>query len=94
MAQIVTGIVLATQYTAQIQNTFETVIHISRDTNYGFTFRFIHLNIASLFFLLIYLHIFRGIFNNSPKTKPHVWLTGMVILIILIAAAFLGYVLP
>lgn len=93
-AQITRGIVLATQYTAQIQRTFETVIHISRDTNLGFFFRFIHLNIASIFFLLIYFHIFRGIFNNSPKNKPHVWLTGIVILILLIAAAFLGYVLP
>lgn len=93
-AQITRGIVLATQYTAQIQRTFETVIHISRDTNIGFFFRFIHLNMASIFFLLIYFHMFRGIFNNSPKTKSHVWATGIVILILLIAAAFLGYVLP
>lgn len=94
MAQIIRGIVLATQYTAQIQNTFETVIHISRDTRIGFLFRFIHLNIASLFFIIVYIHILRGIFNNSPKTKTHVWATGMIILILLIATAFLGYVLP
>jgi len=70
------------------------VIHISRDTNLGWMFRFLHLNLASLFFFLTYLHMFRGIFNNSPKNKKYVWSTGIVVLILLMAAAFLGYVLP
>jgi len=94
MAQIATGIVLATQYNSNLNTAFESVIHISRDTNLGWLFRFMHLNVASLFFFLVYLHIFRGIFNNSPKSKPLVWRSGMVILVLLIAAAFLGYVLP
>jgi len=93
-AQIATGVVLATQYNSNLYTAFDSVIHISRDTNLGWIFRFLHLNIASLFFFLIYLHIFRGIFNNSPKRKMHVWGTGIVILILLMAAAFLGYVLP
>jgi ubiquinol-cytochrome c reductase cytochrome b subunit len=94
VSQITTGIVLATQYNSNLNTAFESVIHISRDTNLGWLFRFLHLNLASLFFFLIYLHMFRGVFNNSPKTKKLVWRTGIVILVLLIAAAFLGYVLP
>jgi len=94
MAQIATGIVLATQYNSSVERAFETVIHITRNTNVGWLFRFLHLNLASAFFLLIYIHIFRGIINNSPKNKGHTWLSGIGILFLLMAAAFLGYVLP
>lgn len=94
IAQLIRGIVLATQYTASIQETFESVTHISRDTNIGYSFRFVHLNLASLFFLLTYLHMARGLANNRPSAKKGVWRVGIVIVIMLMATAFLGYVLP
>lgn len=91
--QIISGIFLAIHYTADINIAFNSLSHIIRDVNLGWLFRFSHANGASLFFICIYLHIGRGVYYGSYKSIP-VWITGVIILFILIATAFLGYVLP
>lgn len=91
--QTVTGILLAIHYTADINLAFKRVIHICRDVNNGWLIRNIHANGASLFFICIYLHIGRGIYYGSYKLVI-TWSVGVVILLITIATAFLGYVLP
>ena len=91
--QILRGLFLAIHYTANIDLAFKRVIHICRDVNNGWLLRNTHANGASLFFICIYLHIGRGLYYGSYKLVI-TWLIGVIILLITIGAAFLGYVLP
>nr|YP_009514143.1 cytochrome b [Palaemon capensis]AXY96101.1 cytochrome b [Palaemon capensis] len=91
--QIVTGLFLAMHYTADINLAFSSVAHICRDVNYGWLLRTIHANGASFFFICIYMHIGRGIYYGS-FLYTHTWLVGVIILFLVMATAFLGYVLP
>nr|YP_010030006.1 cytochrome b [Hydrolagus mirabilis]QOV00791.1 cytochrome b [Hydrolagus mirabilis] len=91
--QIVTGLFLAMHYTADISTAFSSVIHICRDVNYGWLMRNIHANGASLFFICLYLHVGRGIYYGSYLFKE-LWNVGVVLLILVMMTAFVGYVLP
>lgn len=91
--QLLTGAFLASQYNSNTNHSFNSIIYIIRDVNIGFDLRAIHSNGASVFFILIYIHIRRGVLQSSFKYK-HTWFTGLIILISLIAIAFIGYVLP
>lgn len=91
--QIITGIFLAIHFTANVDLAFNSVIHICRDVNYGWILRTLHANGASFFFICIYLHIGRGIYYGSYYYHL-TWIVGVLILFIVIGAAFLGYVLP
>lgn len=93
VSQLLTGIILSIHYLSSINESFDSVIHIIKDVNSGFFFRVLHINGASFFFIIIYLHIGRGLYFNSYKLEM-VWLRGVLILFILIGTAFLGYVLP
>nr|WPM98431.1 cytochrome b [Ochthebius quadricollis] len=93
MIQIITGLFLAMHYTADINNAFNSVIHICRDVNYGWLIRTLHANGASFFFICIYLHIGRGMYYSSYNMKM-TWIMGVIILFAVMATAFLGYVLP
>lgn len=92
---IITGIVLAMSYTPHTDHAFDSVERIMRDVNYGWLLRYIHMNGASVFFIVIYLHMFRGLYYGSYK-KPRelLWMLGVAILLIMMATAFMGYVLP
>jgi ubiquinol-cytochrome c reductase cytochrome b subunit len=92
--QILTGLLISIHYTAETSSAFRSVIHIIRDVRGGWITRFLHINGASLFFIFIFIHTARGIYFSSPKRKPIVWIRGLVLLLLTIAAAFLGYVLP
>nr|YP_010950370.1 cytochrome b [Parmaturus xaniurus]WMI36300.1 cytochrome b [Parmaturus xaniurus] len=91
--QILTGLFLAMHYTADISMAFSSVVHICRDVNYGWLIRNMHANGASLFFVCVYLHIARGIYYGSYFNKE-AWNIGVIILFLLMATAFVGYVLP
>uniref|UniRef100_W6JNW6 Cytochrome b n=1 Tax=Ranina ranina TaxID=156228 RepID=W6JNW6_RANRA len=91
--QILSGLFLSMHYTAHMDLAFSSVAHICRDVNYGWLLRTIHANGASFFFICLYIHIGRGIFYGSYMTF-HAWMIGVVILFMVMAAAFLGYVLP
>nr|YP_010329861.1 cytochrome b [Asota plana]AHN52526.1 cytochrome b [Asota plana lacteata]UNP54610.1 cytochrome b [Asota plana] len=91
--QIVTGLFLTMYYTANIELAFYSVNYICRNVNYGWLIRTLHANGASLFFICIYLHIGRGIYYESFNLK-HTWMVGVTILFLLMATAFMGYVLP
>src|SRR5918911_1753480 len=92
---IVTGIFLAMQYTPHIDYAFNSVERIMRDVNAGWVLRYIHMNGASFFFIVTYIHIFRGLYYGSYKApRELVWMLGVVILILMMATAFMGYVLP
>nr|UZP16831.1 cytochrome b [Artemia tibetiana] len=91
--QIVTGLFLAMHYTASIDLAFSSVAHICRDVNYGWLLRTIHANGASFFFICIYFHIGRGMYYGSFHYFE-TWMTGIALLFLVMAAAFLGYVLP
>nr|UPX88484.1 cytochrome b [Serica brunnea] len=93
MIQIITGIFLAMHYTPNTEMAFNSVIHICRDVNYGWLLRTIHANGASFFFICIYIHIGRGIYYSSYYLHM-TWNVGVVILFMVMATAFLGYVLP
>ena len=95
VVQILTGIFLAMHYVPNAELAFASVDHIMRDINYGWLIRYLHANGASMFFLVVYVHIFRGLYYGS-YTNPRqlVWCTGVVILLIMILTAFMGYVLP
>nr|YP_010443295.1 cytochrome b [Anomala russiventris]UTE83823.1 cytochrome b [Anomala russiventris] len=93
MIQIITGIFLAMHFTAHIDMAFNSVIHICRDVNYGWLIRATHANGASFFFICIYTHIGRGMYYSSYNLKM-TWLIGVLILFMVMATAFLGYVLP
>nr|QXU57722.1 cytochrome b [Omalonyx unguis] len=92
--QILTGIFLSMHYTADMENTFNSVIHIMRDVPNGWIFRLLHANGASFFFILMYFHIGRGLYYQSFYTQYRTWMVGVTIFIISMATAFLGYVLP
>ena len=93
--QIVTGIVLAMHYTPQADMAFDSVEHIMRNVNYGWLLRYIHSNNSSLFFALVYIHIFRGLYYGSYKSPREIlWWMGLVILLLMMSSAFTGYVLP
>ncbi len=93
--QIVTGIVLAMHYTPHVDYAFASVEHIMRDVNYGWLLRYAHANGASFFFIVVYIHIFRGLYYGSYKTpRELLWMLGVVIMLLMMATAFMGYVLP
>nr|QXF68541.1 cytochrome b [Yersinia mexicana] len=91
--QILTGLFLAMHYSAHIDLAFSSVAHICRDVNYGWLLRTLHANGASMFFICIYLHIGRGLYYGSYKFY-YTWMIGVVILFLVMATAFMGYVLP
>ena len=93
--QIVTGVVLAMHYTPHVDMAFASIEHIMRDVNSGWVLRYLHMNGASLFFLAVYLHIFRGLYYGSYKSPREItWIIGMLIYLLMMATAFMGYVLP
>ena len=95
MIQIITGIVLAMHFAANGAIAFDSVEHIMRDVNSGWLIRYAHANGASMFFIVVYLHIFRGLYYGSYKApREMVWLLGLVIFLLMMATAFMGYVLP
>nr|UEK75528.1 cytochrome b [Eupeodes confrater] len=91
--QILTGLFLAMHYTADINMAFNSVDHICRNVNYGWLLRTLHANGASFFFICIYLHVGRGMYYGSFLFTP-TWLSGTIILFLVMATAFMGYVLP
>jgi quinol-cytochrome oxidoreductase complex cytochrome b subunit len=93
--QIVTGIVLAMHYVPNSDMAFDSVENIMRDVNYGWLLRFMHANGASFFFIAVYIHIFRGLYYGSYKAPREVlWILGVIIYVLMIITAFMGYVLP
>ena len=93
--QIITGIFLAMHYSTHMDFAFYSIEHIMRDVNYGWLIRYLHSNGASMFFGVVYLHIARGIYYKSfLYESKEVWISGLVILILMMATAFIGYVLP
>jgi ubiquinol-cytochrome c reductase cytochrome b subunit len=95
VVQIVTGVVLAMHYAPHTLVAFDSVEHIMRDVNYGWLMRYLHANGASFFFIVVYIHIFRGLYYGSYKApRELVWMLGVVILLLMMATAFMGYVLP
>nr|YP_009499417.1 cytochrome b [Mustilia undulosa]AWT58462.1 cytochrome b [Mustilia undulosa] len=93
MTQIITGLFLTMYYTANIEMAFYSVNYICRNVNHGWLIRTIHANGASFFFICIYLHIGRGMYYESFNLK-YTWFVGIMILFLLMATAFMGYVLP
>nr|YP_011010444.1 cob [Halovelia malaya]WPW47059.1 cob [Halovelia malaya] len=93
MIQILTGIFLAMHYTPDINSAFNSIIHITRDVNNGWILRSMHANGASMFFICLYIHIGRGMYYGSYKLFM-TWTVGVIMLFIIMATAFLGYVLP
>ena len=92
---IVTGIVLAMHYTPHVDYAFESVERIMRDVNYGWLLRYVHMNGGSMFFAVVYIHIFRGMYYGSYKApRELLWMIGIVILLAMMATSFMGYVLP
>ncbi len=92
---IVTGIMLAMQYTAHVDYAFDSVERIMRDVNYGWLLRYLHMNGGSFFFIVVYIHIFRGLYYGSYKEPREIlWILGVVLIILMMAGAFTGYVLP
>ncbi|MBL4891391.1 MAG: cytochrome b/b6 [Rhizobiaceae bacterium] len=95
IAQILTGVILAMHYVASTQLAFESVEHIMRDVNYGWLIRRMHSNGASMFFIAVYIHIFRGMYYGSYKAPREVlWILGVIIFLLMMATGFMGYVLP
>ena len=93
--QIVTGIVLAMHYVPHVDYAFASVERIMRDVNYGWLIRYMHANGASMFFIAVYIHIFRGLYYGSFKAPREVlWILGCIIYLLMMATAFMGYVLP
>ena len=93
--QIVVGIVLAMYYTPHADMAFDSVERIMRDVNYGWLLRYVHSNGGSMFFLAVYLHLFRGLYYGSYKAPREIlWWLGIIILLLMMATAFTGYVLP
>lgn len=95
VVQILSGVFLAMHYTPHIDYAFSSVEHIMRDVNYGWLIRYIHANGASMFFIVVYCHIFRGLYYGSyMHPRQLLWCSGVVIFILMMATAFMGYVLP
>jgi ubiquinol-cytochrome c reductase cytochrome b subunit len=92
---IATGVFLAMNYTPNTLMAFDSVERIMRDVNYGWLLRYVHANGASMFFIVVYIHMFRGLYYGSYKfPRELLWMIGVVILLIMMATAFMGYVLP
>jgi ubiquinol-cytochrome c reductase cytochrome b/c1 subunit len=92
---VVTGIVLAMYYTPHVSMAFDSVERIMRDVNYGWLIRYIHMNGASFFFIVVYIHLFRGLYYGSYKApRELLWIIGVLIILAMMATAFMGYVLP
>ena len=92
---IITGVFLAMNYDPNADNAFASVQHIMRDVNYGWLLRYAHSNGASMFFIVVYIHMFRGLYYGSYKApRELLWQLGVVILLLMMATAFMGYVLP
>jgi ubiquinol-cytochrome c reductase cytochrome b/c1 subunit len=95
VVQILSGIVLVMHYTPHVDTAFDSVEKIMRDVNYGWLIRYIHMNGASMFFIAVYIHMFRGMYYGSYKAPREVlWMIGVIIYLIMMATAFMGYVLP
>jgi ubiquinol-cytochrome c reductase cytochrome b subunit len=95
VVMIVTGVVLAMHYTPNVAMAFDSVERIMRDVNFGWLIRYIHMNGASMFFIVVYIHMFRGLYYGSYKTpRELLWMLGVVIFLLMMATAFMGYVLP
>ncbi|MDP1556787.1 MAG: cytochrome b N-terminal domain-containing protein [Hyphomonas sp.] len=95
VVQIVTGIILAMHYEASVDGAFASVERIMRDVPFGWLLRYIHSNGASMFFLAVYIHMFRGLYYGSYKAPREVlWILGCIIYLLMMATAFLGYMLP
>jgi ubiquinol-cytochrome c reductase cytochrome b subunit len=93
--QILTGVFLAMHYQAHVDFAFNSVEHIMRDVNNGWIVRYTHANVASFFFIFVYMHIARGMYYSSYKSpRVLVWTIGVIIFIVMMATGFLGYVLP
>ncbi|CAM3580948.1 cytochrome b [Thalassospira profundimaris] len=95
VTMILTGIFLVMNYTPHTDMAFESVERIMRDVNYGWLIRYIHMNGASMFFIVVFIHIFRGLYYGSYKApREMLWWIGILILLAMMATAFMGYVLP
>jgi quinol-cytochrome oxidoreductase complex cytochrome b subunit len=95
VVMILSGIFLAMNYTAHVDFAFNSVERIMRDVNGGWMIRYIHVNGASMFFIVVYIHIFRGLYYGSYKApRELLWILGVVLLLLMMATAFMGYVLP
>ncbi len=95
VTQIITGIILAMHYAPTTLNAFDSIEHIMRNVNYGWLIRYMHSNGASMFFLAVFIHMFRGLYYGSYKEPREViWILGCVIYFLMIMTAFMGYVLP
>ncbi len=93
--QIITGIVLVMHYTPHVDMAFNSVEHLMRDVNFGWLLRYLHANGASMFFLAVYIHMFRGMYYGSYKAPREVlWILGVIIYLLMMATGFMGYVLP
>ncbi len=93
--QIITGIILAMHYTPHVDLAFKSVELIVRDVNYGWLLRYLHSNGASMFFIAVYIHMFRGLYYGSYKAPREVlWILGVIIYLLMMATGFMGYVLP
>ncbi|HYC94329.1 MAG TPA: cytochrome b N-terminal domain-containing protein, partial [Sphingomicrobium sp.] len=93
LIQIITGIVLAMWYYSSVDGAFNSIEHIMRDVNGGWMMRYAHANGASFFFIVVYIHIFRGLYYGSYKApREMVWMLGLVIYLLMMATAFMGYV--
>ena len=95
VVMILTGLMLAMQFTANVDLAFDSVQRIVRDVNYGWLLRSLHANGGSFFFLIVYVHLFRGMYYGSYKNpRELLWMLGVLILLLMMATAFMGYVLP
>ena len=95
VVQLVTGIFLAMHYTPHVDRAFSSVEHIMRDVNYGWLLRYLHANGASFFFIVVYMHIMRGLYYGSyAHPRGHLWSSGVLIFILMMGTGFIGYVLP
>ena len=95
LIQIITGIVLAMHYNPSVEGAFASIEHIMRDVNYGWLIRYVHMNGSSFFFIVVYIHIFRGLYYGSYKSPREIlWWLGLIILLLMMVTAFMGYVLP
>lgn len=95
VVQLLTGIFLAMHYASNIELSFNSVEHIMRDVNSGWILRYLHANGASMFFIVVYCHLFRGLYYGSYREmRDMLWITGVIIFLLMMATAFMGYVLP
>ncbi|CAO3409944.1 cytochrome b [Azospirillum largimobile] len=92
---IATGLFLAMQYSSHTSLAFDSVERIMRDVNYGWLIRYVHANGASMFFIAVYIHMFRGLYYGSYKAPREIlWILGVIIFLVMMGTAFMGYVLP